>query len=36
VTAPLLPFLDNAGEFRVRIKKGACAPINVLRTRAVP
>lgn len=33
VTAPLLPFIDNAGEFRVRIKKGACAPINVLRTR---
>jgi len=33
VTAPLLPFVDNAGEFRVRIRKGACAPINVLRTR---
>ena len=36
VTAPLLPFIDNAGEFRVRIKKGACAPVNVLRTRPPP
>ncbi len=33
VAAPLLPFIDNGGEFRVRIRKGACAPINVLRTR---
>lgn len=36
VTAPLLPFIDNTGEFRVRIRKGACPAINVLRTRAVP